>query len=324
MPGRRISARDLLGRVTDVHSHVGVSIRAYGRLEFPYCQSIEGLTYRQRANGVDYGVVFPLSPGLYLDVPTRVREGRRVPADRPLSGAPYEHENRVLSAELFHYCPEHQDRLLPFVCVNSGREIQRQLHALCALEREFSIYGIKVSPVLCQSPVTALLQQGAPLVEFARDCDVPVLVRDITRHPNPDSQIQVIPDHEFPFRLAADIFGRIKQAADEGLRLVLIVPQPEPPYARVAYLINRLRVNCRNLCTFDVDEYADQDGNIAPETWPNSFLHNMKSNFDRLAAHGPVTPLVPASILQALPSELYVAESLAEDIKPATEFSWYD
>jgi len=285
--------------------------------------------------------------------------------------------------------------------------------------------------------------------------------QDITRHPNPDFRIQVVPDDDFPFRLVAEIFGRIKQAADEGRRLVLIVPQPEPLYTRVAYLINRFRVDCRNLYTFDMDEYADQDGNIAPETWPNSFLHNMKNNFFRridrelrppesqimgltnanlrdygkmiadlggadvcyggigwsghlafiepgseayppmdlnewkmlgpriveltpftilqgvlgpefgqsgdwswyppkaatigpaeivgaklrsswngfrlggsltswqrfiirLAAHGPVTPLVPASVLQTLPSELYIAESLAEDIRPATEFSWYD
>jgi hypothetical protein len=46
----------------------------------------------------------------------------------------------------------------------------------------------------------------------------------------------------------------------------------------------------------------------------------------RLAAHGPVTPLVPASIIQARPTELYLSETLAADIKPLSveEFSWYD
>ena len=43
----------------------------------------------------------------------------------------------------------------------------------------------------------------------------------------------------------------------------------------------------------------------------------------RLAAHGPVTPLVPASILQTLRSDLYISESLAEDIVAAEDFSWY-
>jgi len=284
---------------------------------------------------------------------------------------------------------------------------------------------------------------------------------DLTKHPNPDLKIQIVPDAEFPFRLVLEIFSRIKEASDDGRRLVLILPQPEPLYARVAYLINKFRVNCRNLYTFNMDEYADEDGNIAPETWPNSFLHNMKKNFYsrldadlrppehqitgptnqnfggygrmiedlggadicyggigwsghlafiepgseaypptdlqqwkklgpriveltpittlqgvlgpefggsgdwswyppkaatigpaqivgaklrsswngfrvgnshiswqrfivRLAAHGPVTPLVPASILQTLPSQLYVAETVAEDIVPAAEFNWYE
>ena len=282
---------------------------------------------------------------------------------------------------------------------------------------------------------------------------------DITKHPNPLFAIEVIPDDEFPFRLVVEQFARIKQAADEGRRLVLIVPQPEPLYAWLAYLINKLRVDCRKLYTFDMDEYADQDGNIAPETWPNSFLYNMKKNFYakldpklrppenqiqgptndnfkdydkmiadlggadvcyggigwsghvafiepgsdayppmpfeewrklgpriveltpfsvlqgvlgpefgqsgdwswyppkaatigpaeylgaklrsscgfavggsavswqrftvRLGAHGPITPLVPASMMQIGPSELHITETLAENIEPAAEFSWY-
>jgi glucosamine-6-phosphate deaminase len=45
----------------------------------------------------------------------------------------------------------------------------------------------------------------------------------------------------------------------------------------------------------------------------------------RLAAHGPVTPLVPASIIQTVPTELYLSETLAADINPLSveEFSWY-
>lgn len=284
---------------------------------------------------------------------------------------------------------------------------------------------------------------------------------DITKHPNPDFRIEVLADDEFPFRLVTEVFLTIKKAMDEGRRLVLITPQPEPLYARVAHLINRFGVNCANLYTFNMDEYADEDGSIAPETWPNSFLYAMKKNFYanldpdlrpaedqitgptnenigaygqmiadlggadvcfggigwsghlafiepgseayppieleewkklgpaiveltpmtvlqgvlgpefggsgdwswyppkaatigpaeivgaklrsswngftigstmiswqrftvRLAAHGPVTPRLPASILQTLRSDLYLTESLAADIVAAEEYSWYD
>lgn len=96
---------------------------------------------------------------------------------------------------------------------------------------------------------------------------------------HPNLKVIILRDDEFAFRLVNDIFGRIKQAADEGRRLVLILPQPEPLYAWVAYLCNKYRVPCHHLYTFNMDEYADENGNIAPETWPNSFLYNMKVNF---------------------------------------------
>jgi hypothetical protein len=43
----------------------------------------------------------------------------------------------------------------------------------------------------------------------------------------------------------------------------------------------------------------------------------------RLAAHGPVSPHIPASLLQIGPSNLYVTESIAAGIEPHREVSWY-
>ncbi|MEP0842839.1 MAG: hypothetical protein HRF43_09015 [Phycisphaerae bacterium] len=102
---------------------------------------------------------------------------------------------------------------------------------------------------------------------------------DITRHPNPDFQIRIVPDADFEFLWMIDLFERIKTAADAGRRLVLIVPNPWPAYAKVAHLINTFRVNCRNLHTFNMDEYANEDGVIAPETWPMGFGYAFKRFF---------------------------------------------
>ena len=42
----------------------------------------------------------------------------------------------------------------------------------------------------------------------------------------------------------------------------------------------------------------------------------------RLCLHGPVTPKIPQSILQTLPTEVWVAESLAENIEPRWDIGY--
>ena len=102
---------------------------------------------------------------------------------------------------------------------------------------------------------------------------------DIEKHPNPDLKIRVVPDSEVEFIWIMDMFYRIKRASDEGERVVLILPNPAHTYKKVAMLINRFKVNCKNMYIFNMDEYADQDGNIAPESYPQGFMHSMKNYF---------------------------------------------
>ncbi len=104
---------------------------------------------------------------------------------------------------------------------------------------------------------------------------------DICKHSNPDFKIRVIEDDEqFNFEYVLDVFSRIKKASDEGRRLVLIFPQPGPvTYRRVAWLINKFRVSCKDLYVFNMDEKADENGKTAPETWPDSFAYHLKNDF---------------------------------------------
>ena len=117
-----------------------------------------------------------------------------------------------------------------------------------------------------------------------RDKEVLERVRKITRkdfenHPNLNLRVKVLKDFDVWFMFMMDIFFRIKDAMEAGRRLVMILPQPWPLYEKVAYLINRCRINCRNLYTFNMDEYADENGNIAPETWPFGFTCALKKYF---------------------------------------------
>jgi len=132
MAAKPMGPRTLAGRVTDAHAHVGISLKAYANSEYPYAQSLEGLYYRQKANGVDYSVVFTYAPELYFDLTALLKEGRMAPAEKPPegAGAPYALENRLLYKEIFQFCPELQDRFLPFVSVDPVRRIREQLAAL--------------------------------------------------------------------------------------------------------------------------------------------------------------------------------------------------
>jgi 6-phosphogluconolactonase/glucosamine-6-phosphate isomerase/deaminase len=102
---------------------------------------------------------------------------------------------------------------------------------------------------------------------------------DITKHRNPDFRISVLPDADIEFLWLLDMLTRIKQAADAGKQLVMITPNPWPRYQRLAHMINRLRIDCRRLWTFNMDEYANEKGEIAPETWEFGFMHSFKKHF---------------------------------------------
>lgn len=102
---------------------------------------------------------------------------------------------------------------------------------------------------------------------------------DIEKHKNPDLNIKVVPDDQVEFIWIMDMFYRIKTASDDNKRLVLILPNPAHTYIKVAMLINQFRVDCSNLHIFIMDEYADQDGNIAPESYPQGFMRATKNYF---------------------------------------------
>ena len=104
---------------------------------------------------------------------------------------------------------------------------------------------------------------------------------DITKHPNPQFKIRVIENSdEFYFEFALDIVTRIKQALEEGSKLVLILPAgPVPQYKIAARLINELGISLKHVHTFNMDEYANEAGETAPESWLGSFEKSMVENF---------------------------------------------
>jgi glucosamine-6-phosphate deaminase len=104
---------------------------------------------------------------------------------------------------------------------------------------------------------------------------------EITKHSNPDFKIRLIEDlGEFYAAFATDIVSRIQQSLDEDRPFVGIFPVgPMPQYAIAARMINALGIPMHHVHTFNMDEYADQDGNTAPADWPGSFQQAMMDSF---------------------------------------------
>jgi glucosamine-6-phosphate deaminase len=104
---------------------------------------------------------------------------------------------------------------------------------------------------------------------------------ELTDHPNPDFRISIVDDPaEFYRRFAEDFVGRIRAARDEGRTFVAILPVgPMPQYELAARMINDERLSLAHVHTFNMDEYANEDGVTAPPSWPGSFQRAMLGGF---------------------------------------------
>jgi glucosamine-6-phosphate deaminase len=116
-------------------------------------------------------------------------------------------------------------------------------------------------------------------VEEIRRCRA-IRRADIEKHANPEFRIRVLPAHDIEFGWIADMCYRIKESDDQNHPVVLILPNPCPAvYRKVAHFINLFRVNCRNVWLFAMDEYANEEGRIAPETWEFGFMRSLLGSF---------------------------------------------
>jgi glucosamine-6-phosphate deaminase len=106
----------------------------------------------------------------------------------------------------------------------------------------------------------------------------------LAEHPNPDFRITLVDEpRDFYAQFATDLLDRVRTARDEGGRLVAILPVgPMPQYEIAARLINEERLSLEHVHTFNMDEYANEDGVTAPLSWPGSFQRAMFEGFFNL------------------------------------------
>jgi glucosamine-6-phosphate deaminase len=133
--------------------------------------------------------------------------------------------------------------------------------------------------------VTAFEYDLSPFIAF-RDRAACERVRAIPRarlaeHENPDFRIALVDDEaDFYTRFATDLVDRIRTARDEGRDFIAILPVgPMPQYEIAARMINDARLSLAHVHTFNMDEYANDDGVTAPVSWPGSFQRAMFDGF---------------------------------------------
>ena len=92
---------------------------------------------------------------------------------------------------------------------------------------------------------------------------------------------------EFNIYMGHEIALKIKEAGDKGEKLAMILPVgPMGMYKWAVYFIKEWKVSCKHVTTFNMDEWADAEGNTLDKTNPASFEYSMKEAFfDKLGEY---------------------------------------
>ena len=80
--------------------------------------------------------------------------------------------------------------------------------------------------------------------------------------------------------MVIDCFHRIYLSDVNDTPLTMIFPNQWPgAYSAIANMLNTYNVSCRNVNAFAMDEWADQDGNVAPLTYGASLGYSFRTHF---------------------------------------------
>ena len=82
---------------------------------------------------------------------------------------------------------------------------------------------------------------------------------------------------EFETYMGHEIAMQIKKAADRGEKIAFILPVgPMGMYKWVVYFLKEWNVSCGHVYTFNMDEWADGEGNTLPSDNPGAFQYAME------------------------------------------------
>lgn len=86
--------------------------------------------------------------------------------------------------------------------------------------------------------------------------------------------------NDFDTFMGHEIAMQIRLAREDGKKLAMILPVgPMGMYKWAVYFLTNWKVKCDHVYTFNMDEWADSEGNTLPSDNPASFEYSMKQAF---------------------------------------------
>ena len=122
--------------------------------------------------------------------------------------------------------------------------------------------------------IDACCEKGSQKEDFWHPDFVPVACPDI---------------HDFDTYMGHEIALQVRETYEHGRKLAIILPVgPMGMYRWAAYFLNAWQIPCDHVTTFNMDEWADGDGNTLPNDNPASFEYSMRQAFfDKLSSTVP-------------------------------------
>ena len=166
----------------DGHCHAGISLASYRNFGYPYAISFEDHVIRMRCFGMDRAVLFPFVESLYY---VKDLNKSAIETTKQYCQFPYELENKNLLKEIYDIFPEYSDRAIPFLIFDPSRETEKQALFFEELYQQYPVFGLKTVTSYIQAYVTDLETVGAPILEFARSRDLPIIFHSAYYSKNP-------------------------------------------------------------------------------------------------------------------------------------------
>ena len=125
-------------------------------------------------------------------------------------------------------------------------------------------------------PANFLPHKDLPLEEFER---VRNIKREDMEYTNENGySVKVVLDPTL--HMVMDLFHRIEESDRLDKHLTIICPNQWPAaYSAVAEMLNKFNISARNVDAFAMDEWADEDGNVAPLTYGAGLGYSFINHF---------------------------------------------